>query len=436
MYCNKCGKQVDSNQKFCNNCGNQLSSQIPINNTQPVVNTQIQSNNTQSVVNNQTPYTNNQSTNYKQPINFNQPINYNQSTPINTPQSIPNNKVEKNNPVQKAAIGFSLGMLILLVIYAFNKFKPVDIHIPPSETGSPPTVVKNTNGETSIVHDNKYEISGVKSVSEAQKLISKDSTDQKVNCPNQIISIEDKLIKNFDITAVNFCEMDSNYSSQIEDVVKKIYKDFPSVRGYLTNMTIINLPKDATSSRIIAQFMPIFVFAESKTNTTLPWIIKTQLQLNSRYFLNLKLLETAVRESTNSKHFPPNSNIYSPIAHELGHYISFIAMIKYYKLDNIIIYDFHNSNTINEVYSDFAEGDFSLSLLKEAHANYEKAKGKMDFDEWRASISGYAVAKDNNGKYIYDETIAEAFHDVFVNGDKANEASKYIYKLLQERLKR
>ena len=59
---------------------------------------------------------------------------------------------------------------------------------------------------------------------------------------------------------------------------------------------------------------------------------------------------------------------------------------------------------------------------------------KIGFDEWRATISKYAVTKDNSGKYLYDETIAESFHDVYVNGDNAVDASKYIVAVLKSRL--
>ena len=34
----------------------------------------------------------------------------------------------------------------------------------------------------------------------------------------------------------------------------------------------------------------------------------------------------------------------------------------------------------------------------------------MNYYEFRKSISLYAVAKDSQGQYIYDETIAEAFN--------------------------
>ena len=35
---------------------------------------------------------------------------------------------------------------------------------------------------------------------------------------------------------------------------------------------------------------------------------------------------------------------------------------------------------------------------------------------------------------IYDETIAEAFHDVYLNKDNAKDASKYIVSILKKKL--
>ena len=58
----------------------------------------------------------------------------------------------------------------------------------------------------------------------------------------------------------------------------------------------------------------------------------------------------------------------------------------------------------------------------------------VTLDEWRGTISQYALAKDNSGAYIYDETIAESFHDVYLNGDNAKDASKYIYTVLKSEL--
>ena len=75
-------------------------------------------------------------------------------------------------------------------------------------------------------------------------------------------------------------------------------------------------------------------------------------------------------------------------------------------------------------------------MITAAYNRYKKEKGtNLSLDQWRATISKYAMAKDNYGNYIYDETIAEAFHDVYLNGTNAKDASKYIVAELKERIK-
>ena len=58
----------------------------------------------------------------------------------------------------------------------------------------------------------------------------------------------------------------------------------------------------------------------------------------------------------------------------------------------------------------------------------------MTLDEWRGTISKYALAKNNRGEYIYDETIAESFHDVYLNKNNASDASKYVVEVLKKKL--
>ena len=75
------------------------------------------------------------------------------------------------------------------------------------------------------------------------------------------------------------------------------------------------------------------------------------------------------------------------------------------------------------------------SYAKEAFQKYKKdTNSTLNLDEWRGTISNYALAKDNSGEYIYDETIAESFHDVYLNGDNASDASKYVVSVLKEKL--
>ena len=328
-------------------------------------------------------------------------------------------------------IGIGFFLLVFLFVFLFQTSREKyyfgsDSYEQEEEVpSSSQNASKRGKYSTAIIYDHTY--SGVEI-----ELIVKDSVDQKDQCPAEIKSIEDEIISKYGITAVNLCEMDIEFARELENVFEKIYTDYPQVRGYITNLTLVNA---SLSDGYIAAFMPVFNFATAKTSSTYPWVIKTQVLLNTSYFLNPERLEASVVDGSNSGHFPPNATIYSPVAHELGHYLSFLAMMKNYQLNSILLVDNNNVNTFYELYSDFGEGNYSLSMIKEAYSKYQKdTNTDLTLDEWRGTISQYALAKDNSGEYIYDETVAEAFHDVYLNGDYAKDASKYIVDVLKEKL--
>lgn len=300
-----------------------------------------------------------------------------------------------------------------------------------TDSPSSTTSTQRSKYQTSIVYDHVYNNVNISNASEAKKLIEKDSLNQKSTCPDEIKKIEDEIIKKYNITAVNLCEMDVDFARELGNVFEKIYNEFPKAREHLTNLTLWNT-KGVNEMGIIAAFMPIFKFATSPSGY--PWVIKTHMLLSSRYFLNHDMLLQTTNESSKSGHFPANANEYSPIAHELGHYLSYIAMMKHYGVDSILLIDSSKLTDYYNLINDFSKGDFSLSMIKEAYNNYIKDTGDtIGLDEWRGTISEYALAKDNSGKYIYDETIAEAFHDVYLNGNNAKDASKYIYSVLKSK---
>ncbi len=287
--------------------------------------------------------------------------------------------------------------------------------------------------QTAIVWDNTYTGMRINNRSDAQKLIVNDSVSQKKNCPKEIQSIENEIISNYQITAVNFCEMDASLAKELSKVIKSIYINYPDTRGYMTNISIRNV--SIKDDQIIASFMPTFEFATSKTASTYPWVYKTQILLNSQYFLNAERLSASAKSGSNTGHFPNNATMYSPVAHELGHYLSFVALLKHYDVDSILLVNRSNQRKLINVITDFNNGDFSKSILQEAYNRYKKdGHTNMSFDTWRSTISKYAISKDNNGSYIYDETIAEAFHDTYLNGNNAKPASKYIIIVLKEKL--
>lgn len=286
-------------------------------------------------------------------------------------------------------------------------------------------------GVTTIVYNNKYYNQSLKSLNDVYSLIEKDSLKQKNSCATAIVNIEKEIISNYGVKAVNLCEMSVSFAYEIRDLIGFIYNNYPNVRYYLTNITLANVTEE---SSYIAAFMPIFVFATSPTINNYPMGVKTQIVLNSSYFLNESKFNNTVKYGSNTHFYPKNATKTSTVAHELGHYLSYVALMKHYKVSNLTYVKASDSNILYKVYDDFNEGNFSYLLIQKAYNKYLEQYGYIDFDSFRGSISNYAITKDSNGKYIYDETIAEAFHDYYLNGRNAAIASILIVEALESYL--
>lgn len=414
MFCPKCGNNVENGIKYCNKCGAFLGEYI--NNIF-----------------------------LKPSLEQNNKINNLNQYPSCIISNTNKNFGKTDNKMVFIGVGSCVGVLVVIVLilvifsngnsnYYFSSFENYN-----SENDASSIEKKEKNNtkkgkyQTVIITDNTYSGIKISNKSDAFKLIRKDSVSQKSQCPSEIKKVEDEIIEKYNITAVNLCEMDIDFARELESVFEVIYRDYPSARGYITNLSLQNT--NIFDGGVIAAFMPVFNFATSDSDSSYPWVIKTQVLLSSQYFLNKSKLEASTKDGSASGHFPPNSTIYSPVAHELGHYLSFLAMMNYYKMNSILLINNNSVDTFYKLYSDFGEGNYSLSMIKEAYENYKNdTNTSIDLDEWRGTISKYALAKDNSGEYIYDETIAEAFHDVYLNNDNAKDASKYIVKVLKEKL--
>ena len=395
MFCNKCGNKIEPNQQYCNKCGNLLLENRAKNT-----------------------------------------MEYNQYDSLNY------NSFNKKNNIVLISIATIMVIIITIIVYVVIDGDSEDYYfdnnslIGETEQTAPvqtATNVTQTKGKykTAIITDNVYTGITINSIDDAKNLIKKDSESQKqADYSKEIIQIENDIIQKYSITAVNLKEMDVEFAKELENVIKEIYTNYPKARGHLTNLTLTNL--ELSESGVIALFMPVFTFGMSNTSTTRPWVIKTQVQLNAKYFLNPDRLESNIQTSSKSGHFPKNATKYSPVAHEFGHYLSFIALLNHYSSNSIIVVEDGQLQNFYNIYKDFGNCKFSKQMLEEAYQNYIKDNEKIDFDEWRGKISQYALAKDEKGDYIYDETVAEAFHDVYLNGENANIVSKYIVEVLKK----
>lgn len=289
--------------------------------------------------------------------------------------------------------------------------------------------------QTAVVTDNIYEGVTVNNSNDAKGLITKDSNNQKLKCDKEDVkNIETSIEENYGIVAVNLCEIDYEFAKEIENVIDTIYKEFPNIKGYLTNLTLINAPE---FSNYIASFVSAKLFAKSNTRNTYPNVYKMSILLNASYFLNLDYFDASISDSLSYGYFPPNATKYSIVAHEFGHYLSFLAQYKTTSnLDELVLLTKNNYSSYSKLIGDSNNGTFSKKIINEAYENYKKTDNIQysSIDRFRETISEYAVVKNNNGEYIYDETIAEAFHDYYINRDNAKEVSKEIVKVLKKYL--
>ena len=267
----------------------------------------------------------------------------------------------------------------------------------------------------------------------ADDLIKKDSEDQKGDTATEIKQIENQIIRDYKVKAVNLGEMDVETARGLADAFKYIYDNYPGARNLLSNISIGNMSMSDGST--LAYFGP-HEFTVSKTSTSgYPKSVKTLMCLNSRYFLNPPLLENSVKQSSASGHFPKNVSKYAVVVHESGHFLTLVATMKKYGLDTVNFVDQASIEKYTKVIQDWSANEEPLSIIKEAYDNYKrKYNDNISFDEFRASISGYAMATDSSGKPIYHETVAEAFHDYYTNGENSAKASIEIVQVLMKRV--
>ena len=376
MYCNKCNHNNTEDSAFCTECGNILSSKNLV--------------------------------------------------PIKELRKIHFHK-EQEEQKRRKRVGIMIGILLMIIVlFAVVERSTNSFHFIESETNI--SIGNNISINKTVVEtDNVYSNVDINTIEEAINLIKEDSNKQKDSCPNEIKNIENKMINDFDIVAVNLCEISPELANELYKTMSTIYEIFPSIKGNITNITIGNF--DSRKRGVIAFYQPLFPFAQSKNYNQ---VYKMRIVLNARYFLNETLLSETINQSSLSGYFPKNATITSPLAHEIGHYISFYAMRKNNKINQSLLYQ-KNDNNYYLLVDKYDSSEFSKEMLDEAYNLYlSENNEKIDFDKWRASISSYAISKNESGKDLYDETIAEAFHDYYLNKDNSKLASKYIIRILKK----
>lgn len=109
---------------------------------------------------------------------------------------------------------------------------------------------------TSVSCMQRYADKDVTDINEAISLIKSDSDIQEKNCNTTIQTIDRVIQEETQIYGVNLCEMAPETALEIYNILNRIYKEYNGLKGYVTNLTLVN---DNNSSRITS-FKPNYVF--------------------------------------------------------------------------------------------------------------------------------------------------------------------------------
>lgn len=289
---------------------------------------------------------------------------------------------------------------------------------------------------TSIIKtDNKYSNETINTYDDAIELIKKDFEEQSWLCENdvEISRIEYELQEDFSIPSVSFCDVSYDITLNIKDVITKMYELFPNISGSLTNITITNA---SSQLEYIAYFQPLYQFVNINEDiNSFNKVNKTQILLNSYYFLNNEMLENNLENIVGRNWYVNDATWESTIAHELGHYISFVILLKENGISNITFETIENQIQIKSVIDTFNNGTHSSQLVNEALLNFNlKYNTNYDMETFASTISQYAKSKDKNGNIIADETIAEAVHDYYLHGNDMKNSSREIVNVIKQKL--
>lgn len=295
-------------------------------------------------------------------------------------------------------------------------------------------------GLTTAIDYDKQFIARIDSADEARKAIADYGEMQREKYDNEkVIKIEKRLEEKYDIAAVNLGEIDIQTAKDIKKACDYMFKTYPELRGTLTNLSLANFPQSTSSATAITEAKEFIVNDEIEQ---CPFVMKYQIILNaSKYLKRDKLLATC-KEQVDIGHWPEGTNITSLVVHELGHQALDVVAMKEYGLlqdgkfngiyiteDNMDAFSGYITDTLSanqEVPKRVVEDAYQIWLDDYGHVGTQ--------EEFRKSISDYALGVQKDGGISYTETVAEAVADVYLHKKKAADASKAITDIVKTRL--
>lgn len=338
------------------------------------------------------------------------------------------------NPIKRkdSNIGslFTLTALVVIIFIIITSISGKDIFKPYIAIKKELYSIKYGYKVSLMNTTNKYNNKIINTQEEAKELIKEDLAGTSWQCKKntQVQIIEKEISENYNIPSVNLCDVDTEEASKIKEVIDKTYKLFPNIKGYLTNITITNANKNED---YIAYFEPLYTFVNENNNIEeYNKINKTQILLNSYYFLNKNILNKGLKENW----YPKDATYETLISHELGHYITYVTLLKENNIKDLTLVTKDNIEDYQKIKSILDSQTYAKVLVETSLNNYNTNNNTtITEEEFIIQISNYASQKIN-GEFNYDEVIAEAIHDYYLHEEKSSQCTIEIIKIIKERL--
>ncbi len=274
--------------------------------------------------------------------------------------------------------------------------------------------------KTEVIYDNVYE-KEIVSQAEAKKAITQEADRQHQVYDNpEVEKIENKMEEDYDIFQVTLGEMEREMAQKVENAFSYMYETYPVLKGKLTNLTIGNIESGAMAETYYRDFI-------SPPEGIYPIVMKHEIVLNGRDFLNQQRMENIIRKSVSEGHWMKDMNIEAIVVHELGHVLVSEIRMERYGLKNCYYINEENQEAYAAYNTDILKDNQTTAheIVSNAYENYDK-RDSVSIEEACCAISGYASGIQSDGGVSYEETCAEAITDKYLHGENANEFSLQI----------
>lgn len=285
--------------------------------------------------------------------------------------------------------------------------------------------MNNAQTKTAITYDKTYE-KEIKSAEEAIAEIRKEGENQReLHTAKEICDIEKRMEETYGILQVNLGEMDGKMAERIESAFFYMFQEYPSLYGSLTNVTLGNLEEDLIAVTEYTEFI-------SPKEQIYPIVMKRQIVLSGRNFLNENRLENLIEKSVAEGHWQQDMSVEAIVVHELGHVLVGNVRMENYGLKNFYYIEEENADAFASYQNDvLAEHQTTAEEILNNAYQKDEVDAQKTLREVCGEISGYAEGLQEDGGISYEEACAEAVVDVYLHGEKAHTFSKSVVEELK-----